>query len=117
MNENKLKEHFQHSSNYSSVARPMTYKDAVTLKADTGASGHYLANKDKESLGITKLRTTKNPKLVQLPTNAIMSSTHDAELNIPQVSPDAKQPTVFPAITSSSLLSIGQLCDDNCTAI
>ena len=59
MNDDKLKAHLQHSSNYSSVVRPMTYKDAVTLKADTGTSGHYLANKDKKSLGITSLRTTQ----------------------------------------------------------
>ena len=95
----------------------MSYKEAVLLKADTGASAHYLAQKDMHKLGIENVKLTTTPKLVQLPTQDIMKSSHDATLNIAQVSIPAKTATVYPKITGSSLLSIGQLCDDNCTAI
>ena len=105
------------TSNHSPVARPLSYKEAVLLKADTGASAHYLAQKDMTKVGITNLKKTTMPKLVQLPTKDIMKSSHDATLNIAQVSHAAKTATVYPKITGASLLSIGQLCDDNCTAI
>lgn len=104
-------------SNHSPVARPMSYKEAVLLKADTGASAHYLAAKDMHKAGISNLKPTITPKLVQLPTLDIMKSTHDSTLNIPRVSVPAKSATIYPKITGSSLLSIGQLCDDNCTAV
>ena len=105
------------NSNHSPVARPMSYKEAVLLKADTGASAHYLAAKDMHKAGISNLKRTITPKLVQLPTLDIMKSTHDSTLNIPRVSVPAKSATIYPKITGSSLLSIGQLCDDNCTAV
>ena len=57
------------------------------------------------------------PKKVYLPNDEIFKSTHDAILPIPTVSTQAKEATIFPALTNSSLLSIGQLCNDDCTAI
>ena len=95
----------------------MSYKDAVLFKADTGASAHYLAAKDMTKLGVSNVKPTLSPKLVQLPTQQIVASTHDSTLNIPKVSSAAKSATIFPKITGPSLLSIGQLCDDNCTAV
>ena len=34
-----------------------------------------------------------------------------------KLTPQAQSTQIIPAITNSSLLSIGQLCDDNCTAV
>ena len=85
------------------------------MKADTGASGHYLTQQDQH--GCQEVRPTTAPKNVLLPTNEIISSTHDAYLPIYSVSKQATSATIFPALTNSSLLSIGQLCDDNCSAI
>ena len=69
------------TSNHSPVARPLSYKEAVLFKADTGASAHYLAQKDMTKVGITNLKQTTMPKLVQLPTKDIMKYSHDATLN------------------------------------
>ena len=99
------------------VAQPHTYKEALLMKADTGASGHYVASKDKHKIGIKNLRRTTTPKVVLLPNQETIQSTHDSELVIPIVSHQSKSATIFPNLTNASLLSIGKLCDDDCTAI
>ena len=45
-----------------------------------------------------------------------MTSTGTAQLPIPNTSPQAQEAHIFPTLTSANLLSIGQLCDDNCIA-
>ena len=60
---------------------------------------------------------TRNPINVILPNNKHISSSHTTTLNIPGLSDNAKNAHVLPELKSSSLLSIGQLCDDNCIAI
>ena len=85
------------------------------LKADSGASGTYLKLEDK--IACTNVIPTKNPTTVLLPTQETMCSTHDAELPIWELSKSARSAKIFPDLTSASLLSIWQLCDDNCTAI
>jgi hypothetical protein len=45
-----------------------------------------------------------------------MVSTHIAELDLPALPPSACIAHLFPALTDTSLLSIGQLCDAGCTA-
>ena len=97
--------------------QPKSYKDALLLKADTDASGHYIASKDMNKAGIVNLKESTQPKLVQLPNEEVIKSSHESNLNIPNISSDASKATVFLGITSSSLLSIGKLCDDECTVI
>ena len=46
-----------------------------------------------------------------------MHSSHTADLIIPFLPPEAGKAHIFPALTSGSLISIGQLCDYGCTAI
>ena len=43
-----------------------------------------------------------------------MKSTHTASLPIPSLSPAANQVHMFPQLQTSNLLSLGQLCDDDC---
>ena len=45
-----------------------------------------------------------------------MQATHAAELGIPRLPRDARKAHIFPQLASSSLLSIGQLCDHGCSA-
>ena len=52
---------------------------------------------------------------VNLPDGRQVQSTHIAELDFPQLPPDARQVHVFPDF-DLSLLSIGQLCDNGMTA-
>jgi hypothetical protein len=42
-----------------------------------------------------------------------MKSTHTATLDIPQLSKSAKAAHIFPAMENNSLLSVGQLCDED----
>jgi hypothetical protein len=46
-----------------------------------------------------------------------MKSTHTATLPIPSLSPKATKAHVFSSLASGSLLSVGKICDQNCTAI
>lgn len=71
----------------------------ITAHPDSGASGTYLMRP-------TKLQEQPAPTLqVGCPNGQTMQSTMTTQLKIPNV----------PA-TSGNLLSIGQLCDNNCTA-
>jgi hypothetical protein len=58
-----------------------------------------------------------NPSLaVRVPNGAVLRSSHVATLALPGFSPAACQAHIFPGLASHPLLSIGQLCDDGCTA-
>ena len=98
-----------------SVAHSNTITCPIILKADTGASAHYVTTDDSKNL--LNVKIAKTPKQVQLPNEEIIESSHDVSLPIHGVHPIAKEATIFPALTSSSLLSIGQLCNDDCTVI
>jgi hypothetical protein len=45
-----------------------------------------------------------------------MHSTHTAHLHLPHLPQEATKTDLFPALGSTNLLSIGQLCDAGCTA-
>jgi hypothetical protein len=45
-----------------------------------------------------------------------MISTHQVDLNLPNLPPNASMAHLFPSFGDTSLLSIGQLCDAGCTA-
>jgi hypothetical protein len=84
-----------------------------TAILDTGCSGHYLApnapciNKHEAHPSIS----------VELPNGAILHSSHTATVDLhPALPIAAGEAHVFPDFGSKSLLSIGQLCDNGCTA-
>ena len=54
--------------------------------------------------------------MVSLPDKTKIFSTHTAELQLPDLPPEARHVHLFPALQNTSLLSIGQLCDSGCTA-
>ena len=106
--------HVQPKPSYASMVTK-NLSPLISLKADTGASGHYIAHSDSGKL--ENVTATMSPKNVLLPDQRIISSTHDATLPIPFLSKCAIQASIFPDLSSSSLLSIGQLCDDDCVAV
>ena len=66
---------------------------------------------------LSNIRSTSSPVQVLLPNNQIMASTHEAYLNIPGLPRSARHVHLFPSMEGTSpLLSIGQLCDHECTA-
>ena len=53
---------------------------------------------------------------MSLPNGNTMSSTHTRILDIPSLPQEACIQHLFPQMTTTGLLSIGQLCDHGCTA-
>ena len=88
---------------------------AIVVKADSGASRHYFKPQDKCVL--LNCKPTSHSSSIHLPDNSIITSTETGVLpSLPSVTQPAKTVQVLPGLTNASLLSIGQLCDDNCVA-
>ena len=102
------------SSNYVAVNIPPS--TVFTLKADSGATCHYLKNEDSSFLqNLTKLSDGPH---ATLPNNSTIQATHSGFLPLSDIiSPHAKTSFIFPGLSNESLLSVGQFCNYNCLAI
>ena len=89
-----------------------TSKNYVETCADTGATGHFFTT----ALPISNLRPTTHPIAIRNPNGSLMHSTHEAELDLPQLPLLARRVHIVPELQSRSLLSIAQLCDADCKA-
>jgi hypothetical protein len=69
------------------------------------------------SAPVTNKAVTSNPIHVTLPDGTTMTSTHTGTIHIPGLPLSACTAHIFPALGHTSLLSIGQLCAADCTAI
>ena len=86
------------------------------LKADTGASKHFVKNEHKKYLA--QLQSLIDGPKAMLPNKATITATHKGSLPIgKRLTRSATEALVYPKLTNESLLSIGQLCDDDCLAI
>jgi hypothetical protein len=56
---------------------------------------------------------SRTPLTVRLPNGATMDSSHTAELDIPELNAAASKAHVFPGVANHSILSVGQLCDED----
>ena len=92
---------------------PISSHSSTIFKADTGASKHFVRNQDQHILH--NIETYKN-SFVTLPNKDIIQSSKQGTLPL-STSSTANKALIFPNSTNSSLLSIGQLCDDDCIAI
>ena len=93
----------------------VAHNNPILLKADTGASKHYLRNVDATILN--NANTNISSINVYLPNNEVLTSNVSGHLPIKELSAPAQQTYALPTLTKISLLSIGQLCNDNCIAI
>ena len=83
------------------------------MKADSGATTTYL--KEEHSKFFCNLHILQNGPRAVLPDNTTIAASAQGELPLhPLVTPKA---LIYPHLKSESLLSIGQLCDDGCTAV
>ena len=108
---------FKHD-NLSSVApNSNTLNNSSTcLKADTGASKNFVRDTDVSFL--TKVNSLQHGPIAKLPNNNTIQAKRQGLLPFSKhLSTAATSALVFPDLKNSSLLSIGQLCDDNCLAI
>ena len=86
-------------------------KSFITAKYDSAASTYYLMNDDKSCLKNRKQCVGPN---VTFPDATKTSPTEEGELPLPpEFSTAAKKGTVLPHLKSTSLISVGPLCDDN----
>ena len=86
------------------------------LKADSGATQHYL--KQEDSVILENYTKINNGPTVSLPNNTTIQATHRGTLPLPSaISTAAMTAHTFPHLKNTSLLSIGQLCDDDCVAV
>jgi hypothetical protein len=89
----------------------------ISAKADSGASSHYFRETDQNIL--SNLRATPFEPTGMLPDSTHVQETHSGLLPLHHsLSKTAKKTAhVLDGMTNSSLISIGQLCDDDCVAI
>ena len=92
-------------------AHPPKSTHKIIAKADSGASKHYIRDRDKAVL--TNIISTAGPKIL-LPDKSVLQATSKGMLPLPTLSKESCVAHVIPGLKSSSLLSMGQLCDDNC---
>ena len=86
---------------------------SVVIKADSGATNHYFRIEDINVLN--KVQKMEHTKYVKLPNSSNIIVTHQGMLPFTnEISDAAKTVQILPQLTNCSLLSIGQLCDDNC---
>ena len=84
----------------------------VIAKGDSAASHHYWRPEDQHCLKEPSLNTAIQ---VQLPNASKIGSTVQGQLPLHRkLSTTAKNAIVLPALKSSSLVSLGKLCDDKC---
>ena len=95
---------------------PPATKQYKIVKGDSGASTHFFRKEDKDCL--QDLRPNTSSPSVTLPDKTTLTPTHTGTLKIsPHLSTRAQTATVLPGLKSSSLISMGQLCDDNCNVL
>ena len=83
---------------------------------DTGALQHFATDRNKNLL--QNLKSTNNSYPAILPDSSKITSSHIGNLPLPKdITKQGSSILVYPKITNESLLSIGQLCDDNCSAL
>ena len=110
--DNKLKNIY--STKTSTTIPPTNH--TVICKADSGATRNYFIERDAYVLNDKQL--IKNGPKVGLPNGATLEAYLRG--NIPfstLLTTEAMQAHVFKGLTNSSLISIGQLCDDGCIAM
>ncbi len=95
-----------------SLNSSVAHHTSIVLKANTGASKHSIQPNDAQLQ--QNINSDASPITVHLPNNDIITSTANGQLPFGAIADVAKQAYILPSLTNSSLLSIGQLCNENC---
>jgi hypothetical protein len=96
------------NSTFEVYRTPPLLKQHEMAIVDSGRTGHFLLV-NAPCLNKVKSRT---PLMVRLPNGSTMESSHNAELDIPELNAAASKAHVFPGMANHYLLSVGQLCDE-----
>ena len=99
------------------MSTPPTTSSTLTLQADTGATDNFVIQNEMSNIHQTPT-SINNPAInVIVPNGATMQSNSTMHLPIPGLPPSATKAHGFNNLASGSLLSVGKVCDANCTAI
>ena len=88
--------------------------NSIIAKADSGASRHYCREQDKHVMSNIRPESGNS---VTLPNDDVIQTSETGHLPMTGLSKNATKVQVLPNLHSSSLISIGQLCDDNCDVL
>ena len=87
----------------------------IIAKGDSAASQNYWREEDEHCL--QNIRPYSGPSVV-LPDADTIAPTKKGSIPLStKLSPSAQTTTILPQLKSSSLISLGQICDDDCTVI
>ena len=87
----------------------------IMAKGDSAASKHYWRPQDKKVLD--EIEQCLGPSVL-LPNNTTIVSTKKGQVPFSSdLSKEAKTAQILPRLASSSLISLGQLCDDDCVVL
>ena len=90
--------------------------NVIFAKGDSGATSHYIRIEDSDKC-LDNIKKYDGPS-VMLPDAGTIKPTLQGQLLLSnKLSKQAQRATVLPALKSSSLISLGQLCDNDCTVI
>ena len=93
-----------------------TYKQAlVCAKLDSGASKNYFKPTDQHVL--QNVHKIQHGPTVTFPNNATSKPTHNGNLPLQHVSSRGSSSYILPGLTNANLVSVGQLCDDDCQVL
>ena len=103
------------SVNPPSTSTILTFLHQIKAVFDSGASSHYLRPCDTEVA--SDIKSYDGP-IVTLPDSSKMKATKTAQLPLAkELSPKAQLSHILPSLKSSTLISVGQLCDDGCDVL
>ena len=90
-------------------------KKTIIAKGDSAATAHYIRSQDADVL--ENKTNIKGPTIKQ-PDNTDLASEGSGTIPLSKhLSAEAQTAMIIPNLKSASLISIGQLCDDGCTAV
>ena len=110
---NYINKYLTNKSFVNHLPNVVTSKNRIIMKADSGATTTYL--KKEHAKFLRNLQSLQNGPKAVLPNNTTIAAAAQGDLPLhPFLTPKA---LIYPQLKSDSLLSIGQLCDDGCTAV
>ena len=91
-----------------SLLPPSSQYEAII---DSGCTGHYFPSNNP----LIDIIQTPTGLPVTLPDSTVIKSSHTGTLPLPSLPLAAQKSFIFPQLTTGALLSVGQLCDSDCT--